>query len=142
MKQLRDALPKHRGLLAIDPVCLSCSTTQSEIIQKFKIACLAYQPSSVIFRNVEFTRSQLLVFRKFLMGQCSKIVHLKEPFKSLGMCTKRIFDDTYLFLKEANIKHKEKDPLNDLPASSFEEVTSKYWNLIYRDRVDQEPNTA
>lgn len=97
------------------------------------MACLAYAPSSVVFRNIEFTRGQILVFRKFLMGQCSKIIHSKEPYKSLGMSTKRIFDDTYLFLKEANIRQKDKDPLNDLPAKTYEEITSKYWNLIYKD---------
>ena len=36
------------------------------------------------------------------MGQCSKIVHLKEPFKGFEMSSKRIFDDMYLFLKQAN----------------------------------------
>jgi hypothetical protein len=36
------------------------------------------------------------------MGQCSKIIHLKEPYRALAMSTKRIFDDMYLFLQEAN----------------------------------------
>ncbi len=39
------------------------------------------------------------------MGQCSKITLMKEPYKTLGMSTKRIFDDMYLFLKEANMKN-------------------------------------
>ena len=49
-------LPQKRGLMTIDPVCLSCNHMQSDIIKKFKIACLAYAPSSVVFRNAEFTR--------------------------------------------------------------------------------------
>ena len=77
---------------------------QSEVMKQFKIACLAYAPSPVTFRNIEFTRAQLRVFRKFLMGQCGKVVHLKEPFRSFNMSTKRVFDDTYLFLKEINRK--------------------------------------
>jgi hypothetical protein len=74
------------------------------------------------------------------MGQCSKIVHLKEPYKSLAMSTKRIFDDMYLYLRELNIKNLEKDPLNGLPMSSYEEVASKYWNLIYKDASGKVPN--
>ena len=59
------------------------------------------------------------------MGQSSKIVLLKEPFKSFNMSTKRIFDDMYLFLKETNINYMKTggpggssnlDELNGLPA--------------------------
>jgi hypothetical protein len=66
-----------------------------------------------------------LVFRKFLLGQSSKIVLLKEPFKSFNMSTKRIFDDMYLFLKEKNKNYMKTggpggssniDELNGLPA--------------------------
>lgn len=56
-QQLRDRQPKKRGMLAVDPVCLSCTKHQADIIKSFKIACLAYAPSNVIFRNIEFTRS-------------------------------------------------------------------------------------
>lgn len=123
-KKQSERQPKKRGTLALDPTCLSCTKMQSDIIKKFKIACLAYAPSSIVFRNIEFKREQLMVFRKFLMGQCSKIVHLKEPYKSMHMSTKRIFDDMYLYLQDANYKCSEKDTLNGLPANSYQEVTS------------------
>lgn len=66
------------------------------------MACLSYSPSPVVYRNIEFSREQILIFRKFLMGQCSKIVHLRDPFKATNMTTKKVFDDMYLYLKEAN----------------------------------------
>ena len=31
------------------------------------------------------------------------------PFKNFGMSTKRIFDDTYLYLREVNSKFLDKD---------------------------------
>ena len=71
------------------------------------MACLAYDPSNVIYRNVEFKREQLRIFRKFLIGQCIKIVHTKNPFFNCNMSTKKIFDDMYLYLKEVNIKYQE-----------------------------------
>ena len=105
----------------------------------------------MVFRNIEFSRSQLLVFRKFLLGQSSKIVHLKEPFKGFKMSTKRIFDDMYLFLKEANLNYirtvantdrsgepahgvqqQHIDERNGMPIETYQEVTSHYWNLIYK----------
>ena len=61
------------------------------------------------------------------MGQCTKIVHIMEPFKNFGMSTKRIFDDTYLYLKEINKRYIDKkhfDELNGLPATSYMEVSS------------------
>lgn len=122
---------KFKNTLALDPVCLSCTQMQSDIIKQFKIACLAYAPSPVAFRNVQFQRHQLLTFRKFLMGQCSKIVHLKEPYRQLGMSTKRIFDDMYLFLREANDRTL-KDDMNGLPHKNYQDVTAQYWNLIYK----------
>ena len=79
------------------------------------------------------------IFRKFLMGQCSKLVHTKEPYKSLGMSTKRIFDDMYLYLKEISIKStsfRNIDKINGLPKSEdYAEVASQYWNNIYKDNA-------
>jgi hypothetical protein len=66
------------------------------------MACLAYRPSPVVFRNIEFKRDQLRIFRKFLIGQCVKIIHSKEPFTGLGMSTKKVFDDVYIYLKNVN----------------------------------------
>ena len=41
------------------------------------------------------------------------------------MSTKRIFDDMYLFLKQANVDH-EKDNMdeNGLPIQTYSEITS------------------
>ena len=56
------------------------------------------------------------------------------------MSTKKVFDDMYLYLKKVNQKYLEStsqdnkmDKLNNLPEESFFEVTSKFWNLIYKE---------
>jgi hypothetical protein len=77
----------------------------------------------------------MLTFRKFLMGQCSKIIHFKEPFTKFKMSTKNLFDDMYIFMQEINqknLKHKGIDPMNGLPAMGYEDVCAQYWNLIYK----------
>ena len=48
--------PKPKPVISLDPICLSCTNMQSDVIKQFKIACLAYAPSPVIFRNLEFSR--------------------------------------------------------------------------------------
>ena len=72
-----------------------------------------------------------------MIGQCTKIIHLMKPFTTFGMSTKRIFDDSYLYLKEVNHTHLKNqnvafDPMNDLPAQSYYEISSQFWNLIYK----------
>ena len=160
VKELKENGPKCKPVLQMDPACVGCTQMQADVIKHFKMACLAYTPSPVAFRNLEFSRSQLLIFRKFLMGQCSKVVHLKEPFKGLQMSTKKIFDDTYLFLKEANLSYlrtlemnKTQEPFskvpetmiderNGMPIESYQEVTSNYWNLIYKHQIPEAEMTT
>jgi hypothetical protein len=73
--KIRRELPKPKGPLTLDPVCLSCSGgIKGDLIKQFKIACLAYAPGRLVYRNIDFSRDQLRVFRKFLLGQSSKIV--------------------------------------------------------------------
>lgn len=67
-------------------------------------------------------------------------MHLKEPFTTFNMSTKKIFDDMYLYLKDVNLQHLESvnmadgvDQLNGMPAETYVEVTSRFWNLIYKD---------
>lgn len=57
LQVISDAQPKKRGVLSLDPVCISCSKQQTDIIKSFKFACLQYAPSPVNFRNIEFTRA-------------------------------------------------------------------------------------
>ena len=62
------------------------------------------------------------------------------------MSTKKVFDDMYLFLKEVNKeylnsinKKKEVDQSNGMPKSSYQEITSRFWNLIYKEPYNIEP---
>ena len=64
------------------------------------------------------------------------------------MSTKKIFDDMYLFLKEANLSYFKNlsqsidpsntiDERNGLPVETYQEVTSHYWNLIYKTSLPE-----
>ena len=52
------------------------------------------------------------------------------------MSSKRIFDDMYLFLKQANDTAGKQvlDEMSGLP-QSYQDVISQYWNLIYKNPI-------
>ena len=69
------------------------------------------------------------------MGQCCKIIHSKPPFTLFSLSTKKIFDDMYLYLEQVNRQYlgtKGIDPMNGLPVNGYQEVSSQYWNMIYK----------
>ncbi|OMJ87984.1 hypothetical protein SteCoe_10136 [Stentor coeruleus] len=49
-----------KPVVSIEKQCLSCTGQSSVVITAFKIACLAYSPSCVNFRNITFTRKDLI----------------------------------------------------------------------------------
>ena len=54
---------------------------------------------------------------------------MKEPYRTFNMSTKKIFDDSYLYLRKINMKfNSEIDEINGLPVQSYKEISSQYWN--------------
>ena len=82
----------------MDQKCLNCSTDVTHLQKLFKIACLAYQPNSVSYRSVDFTREQMHTMRKFLVGQAAQLILQSKTMKKLGLSSKKVFDDIYLYI--------------------------------------------
>jgi hypothetical protein len=61
------------------------------------------------------------------------------------MSTKKIFDDMYLYLKQVNLNHhnsvidakNDLDKKNGMPYDNYKELTSRFWNLIYKEPYNQ-----
>jgi hypothetical protein len=53
-----------KQVVKVDKQCFSCTGQSSVVINAFKIACLAYAPSSVVFQGEKFTRKELLEYQK------------------------------------------------------------------------------
>ena len=49
-----------KAVISIEKQCLSCTGQASVVLTAFKIACLAYSPSSVTYRDTVFTRKELI----------------------------------------------------------------------------------
>lgn len=48
-----------RGIVVPDKKCLSCSGNKQVIMQAFKLACLAYVPSNVLYRGKVLSRGEM-----------------------------------------------------------------------------------
>ena len=70
-----------KSVVSIDKQCLSCTGQASVVINAFKIACLAYAPSSVVYKESVFTRKELLEAQGLLLrsvGVVGKTVQISS----------------------------------------------------------------
>ncbi len=54
----------------------------------------------IYFIDIEFTRPQLFLFRKFLLGQGNKLLLTTAPFLDSSLSTRKLFDDLYLYFMD------------------------------------------
>lgn len=57
--------------ISIDKQCLSCSGQPNFVTSAFKLACLAYSPTSVIFKDIVYERSEMLEIQKRIIDGIS-----------------------------------------------------------------------
>lgn len=53
-------LKSSKPVVSIEKQCLSCTGQGSVVLTAFKIACLAYSPSPIIFQGITYTRKDLI----------------------------------------------------------------------------------
>ena len=53
-----------KPVITIDKMCQSCTGQGSIVLSAFKMACLAYTPSSVLFSSQVFSRKELIDMQK------------------------------------------------------------------------------
>jgi hypothetical protein len=91
---------ENREVVQFDQQCLNCSENVAHVSKLFKLACLAYKPNNVTYRDFEFTREQLFMMRKFLVGQAAQIVLKSTIMQKLKLNSKKLFDDVYLHIRK------------------------------------------
>ena len=70
--------PKEH-VIGLDANCMQCANTQNNeaTVKAFKMACLSYKPSTVVFENATYTRKQLIRAKETLMAYTlSTLKHL------------------------------------------------------------------
>lgn len=100
-----------RSSISLNKQCISCSGQVKMITSAFKIACLAYTPSPVIFRDCNFQRIELLEIQKKMVEGLSDEITTNEstidryrvsktpkphwrPPSSLSMCIPSVVPNT------------------------------------------------
>lgn len=56
-----------KSIISLDKQCLTCTGQASVVITAFKIACLAYTPSSVTYKENVFSRKELLEAQEMIL---------------------------------------------------------------------------
>ena len=79
--------------LKLDPNCLSCSGGANQLISNFKMACLAYHPSTVSYRSQEYKREQLYQIQEQLTSRCIDIASQLSAFQNLKNLTHGWLDE-------------------------------------------------
>lgn len=69
---------KKNTIVSIDKRCLSCAGQSASVLSAFKIACLAYEPSLVMFQSRKFTRKELLNLQNKLLS--SNLITFDQNF--------------------------------------------------------------
>ena len=109
--------------LKLDQKCLNCSPDVEHNIKLFKVACLAYQPSSVNYRKQNFTKQQLMAVRKFLVGQTAQLILSSPSMKRMNLCSKKVFDDIYIHLEN---QAKLNNNISEEAAEQFKLIESEH----------------
>jgi chromosome segregation ATPase len=61
--------------ISIDKQCLSCSGQPNFVTSAYKIACLAYSPTSIVFKNTVYERFELLdIQKRIIEGMTDEII--------------------------------------------------------------------
>jgi hypothetical protein len=78
-----------------------------------------------------------MMFRKFLLGQCNKLLLTQVPFNDCNLSSKKLFDDTYLFFMEQhNTYHKN---LAEVALGSYELINYDMMPGGFAEQVNSLP---
>ena len=79
------------------------------------LACLAYTPSKINYRNLVIDRKQMIVMRRSLIDRISNLLPHCELFKESAIYPRRYFDDLMMEEKRASLNISTNSPSLDDP---------------------------
>ena len=106
-------MPRHDLPIKIDQKCLSHQTSAVDTqmtMRLFKLACLAYAPSKINYRNLVIDRKQMIQMRRTLIDRISNLLPHCELFKESAIYPRRYFDDLMMEEKRASLNISPQSP--------------------------------
>ena len=89
-------MQRHDMPISIDTQCLSHQPSGADAqmtLKLFKLACLAYKPTDVHYRNMNVDRNTIIQLRRGLIDRISNLLPTCELFKESAIYPRRYFDD-------------------------------------------------
>ena len=79
-------------MVELDKKCMSCTGQINFVKKAFKIACLAYQPSKILYDENVFSRKELLSKKIELQSQMKRMIGFNAPvFLSENVSRRMVF---------------------------------------------------
>ncbi len=73
------------AVVSLDKSCLSCTGQSSIVISAFKMACLAYAPTPLTYRNATFQRKELLDIQRRVLESAWTKANATDPWSRLKL---------------------------------------------------------
>ncbi|CDW75284.1 UNKNOWN [Stylonychia lemnae] len=97
-------MAKEGKVMSLNTNCVSCSGNSSFVIKAFKMACLAYKPSKVQFRNKLYDRKDLLMKKAQILqrdtSNIEEILNSQRSQKTQQQQNQEILEQKASILKE------------------------------------------
>ena len=118
---------------------ISCANPNSVVLSAFKMACLSYSPSKVIYKNKSYARTELHLRKVYMVDKLKSVLQDLHPWWGLQ---NQISKRTEFDVKESEVESKfhfeseRQNVLNELPffSSSRDEVNRASNNTLSVDR--------
>ncbi|CDW71559.1 UNKNOWN [Stylonychia lemnae] len=132
--------------IAIDRTCLSCSSQQYRVISAFKMACLSYFPSPVIYQKNEFTRKNLIKTEIELLKKTKQKIVKREQEKDSIKKLRTTYKKDVNMIEKIKVRNQNHMNISSskqlLSESSFGEnikpVNQKLQSQYYKDQQDND----
>ncbi|OMJ78878.1 hypothetical protein SteCoe_21232 [Stentor coeruleus] len=124
-KPMKGAPKPGKAIVGLDKQCISCTGQSSVVLNAFKIACLTYTPSQVIYRNEKYTRMELYDMLKRLLNS------LMNGFQETSILEKRqrAASTTLKNYRPQSVPSPQASPHSEFPNADLPRILRKSINL-------------
>ncbi|OMJ69951.1 hypothetical protein SteCoe_32178 [Stentor coeruleus] len=113
-----------KAIVALDKQCFSCTGQSSVVLNAFKIACLTYMPSPVVYRNDKYSRRDLYDMLNRLL---KSLMISPQDSSQLEKC-QRAASTTLKNFRPATVPSPQASPHSDFPDPEFPRILRKSIN--------------
>ena len=117
-------LKPQKAVIKLDKQCFSCTGQSSVVLNAFKIACLAYAPSPVLFQGEKFTRRELLEYQNKILES----TQTRKPESSLDK-RQRAASTTMKNYRPVSVPTQHASPRSDFLDPELPRILRKSINL-------------